>query len=52
MDRTANSAERSCIELSDAELEAVSAAASGDYFLKIQGVDGESTDDKHRPEIR
>jgi type VI secretion system secreted protein Hcp len=27
-------------------------AASADYFLKIEGVDGESTDDKHKGEIQ
>ena len=29
----------------------LAAAAAVDYFLKIDGIDGESTDDKHRNEI-
>lgn len=27
-------------------------AASADYFLKLEGIDGESTDDKHKNEIK
>ena len=39
-------------ELSLTELDAVSGGAQVDYFLKIDGVDGESTDDKHKGEIQ
>jgi type VI secretion system secreted protein Hcp len=33
------------------KVQAESTGASTDYFLKIDGVDGESTDDKHKGEI-
>jgi type VI protein secretion system component Hcp len=39
-------------ELSFIELDIVSGGAQADYFLKIDGVDGESTDDKHKGEIQ
>ena len=37
-------------ELSDGELESVTGGAS-DYLLKIDGIKGESVDDKHTGEI-
>ena len=45
------------IELSDHEVEKVTGGGGKkptgpDYFLKINGVDGESTDDKHKAEIQ
>jgi type VI protein secretion system component Hcp len=39
-------------ELSFIELEVVSGGAKADTLLKIDGVDGESTDDKHKGEIQ
>ncbi len=39
-------------ELSAEELEQVAAGAAVDYFLKIDGVDGESTDDRYKGEIQ
>jgi Type VI secretion system effector, Hcp len=39
------------IELTEHELGQVAGGAAVDYFLKIDGVDGESTDDKHKGEI-
>jgi bacteriocin-like protein len=38
------------IELSNTELEQVTGGAT-DYFLKIEGIEGESQDDKHKNEI-
>ena len=40
-----------CIALGSLLIPAPAAAASADYFLKIEGVDGESKDDKHKGEI-
>lgn len=37
-------------DLSPEELKKVAGGAPVDYFLKIDGVDGESTDDRHRGE--
>jgi hypothetical protein len=37
-------------ELSPEELHKVAAGANVDYFLKIDGVDGESSDNKHKAE--
>jgi type VI protein secretion system component Hcp len=39
-------------ELSFIEFDTVSGGASADYFLEIDGVDGEATDDKHKGEIQ
>jgi hypothetical protein len=38
-------------ELSAEELHKAAGGAAVDYFLKIDGVDGESSDDKHKKEI-
>jgi type VI protein secretion system component Hcp len=38
-------------ELTDEELGQVTGGAKADYFLKIEGVDGESQDDKHKNEM-
>lgn len=38
-------------ELSPEELHKVAAGASVDYFLKIDGIDGESMDEKHKDTI-
>jgi bacteriocin-like protein len=38
------------IELSNTELEQVTGGAT-DYFLKIEGIEGESQDAKHKNEI-
>ena len=40
------------IELTEQELGQTAGGAAVDYFLKIDGVDGESTDDKHKGEIQ
>src|SRR5258708_16945508 len=40
------------IELTEHELGQAAGGAAVDYFLKIDGVDGESTDDKHKGEIQ
>ena len=40
------------IELTEHELGQIAGGATVDYFLKIDGVDGESTDDKHKGEIQ
>jgi hypothetical protein len=38
-------------ELSAEDLHKVAGGAAVDYFLKIDGVDGDSSDDKHKKEI-
>jgi hypothetical protein len=38
-------------ELSAEDLQKVAGGAAVDYFLKIDGVDGESSDDRHKKEI-
>ena len=40
------------IELTEHELGQIDGGAAVDYFLKIDGIDGESTDDKHKGEIQ
>ena len=40
------------IELTEQELGQTAGGAAVDYFLKIDGVDGELTDDKHKGEIQ
>jgi hypothetical protein len=40
------------IELTEHDLGQAAGGAAVDYFLKIDGVDGESTDDKHKGEIQ
>ena len=46
------SAPQQTAELSQKALGQAVGGAAVDYFLKIDGIDGESTDDKHKGEIQ
>jgi hypothetical protein len=48
----ATEAEKLAPELKSEDLKEVVGGAAKDYFLKIEGVDGESQDDKHKGEIQ
>jgi len=43
--------EQTLVQDAASDMPEVSGFASVDYFIKLDGVDGESTDDKHKGEI-